>query len=218
MAIRGLIFDLDGVLVDSARFHFEAWKRLAVSLGSDFTEEQNEELKGISRVDSLKKIANWGGIKLSEQVFADAMERKNNWYLELIQDMSPDEALSGCRAFLESAKGTYGIALGSASRNARSILQQVELLSFFDALVDGNDTTRSKPDPQVFQLAADRLGRKPEECVVFEDAVAGVQAAKAAGMRVIGVGASDVLQEADAVIAGFAGFGPKEMEQRLMAI
>jgi beta-phosphoglucomutase len=218
MAIRGLIFDLDGVLVDSARYHFEAWKRLAAFLGIDFTEEQNEELKGISRADSLKKILNWGGLELREQEFSDAMERKNTWYLELIQDMASDDALSGCRAFLESAKGTYGVALGSASRNARSILQQVELLSFFDALVDGNDATRSKPDPQVFQLAADRLGLKPEECVVFEDAVAGVQAARAAGMRVIGVGASDVLHEADAVIAGFAGFGPKEMEQRLMAI
>lgn len=218
MAIRGLIFDLDGVLVDSARYHFEAWKRLAASLGIDFTEEQNEELKGISRADSLRKIVNWGGLELSDEAFADAMERKNTWYLELIQGMSPEEALPGSRAFMESAKGTYGLALGSASRNARSILQRVELLSFFDALVDGNDTSRSKPDPQVFQLAAERLGQKPEECVVFEDAVAGVQAAKAAGMRVIGVGAPDVLHQADAVIDGFAGFGPREMEQRLMAV
>ena len=218
MAIRGLIFDLDGVLVDSARYHFKAWKMLSASLGIDFTEEQNEELKGISRADSLKKIVNWGGIELTEQEFADAMERKNSWYLELIEDMSPDEALTGCRAFLKSTQGTYRIALGSASRNARSILQRVELISFFDALVDGNDTTRSKPDPQVFQLAAERLGLEPEECVVFEDAVAGVQAAKAAGMRVIGVGVPDVLHEADMVIAGFAGFGPNEMEQGLMAV
>jgi beta-phosphoglucomutase len=218
MEIRGLIFDLDGVLVDSARYHFEAWRRLAASLGIDFTEEQNEELKGISRADSLKKIVHWGGLQLSDEAFADAMERKNTWYIELIQGMSTDEALPGSRAFLESAKGTYGLALGSASRNARSILQRVELLYFFDALVDGNDTTRSKPDPQVFQMAAERLGQNPEQCVVFEDAVAGVQAAKAAGMRVIGVGAPDLLNEADAVIDGFAGFGPKEMEQRLMAV
>ena len=145
MAIRGLIFDLDGVLVDSARYHFEAWKRLAASLGIDFTEEQNEELQGISRADSLRKIVNWGGLELSDEAFADAMERKNTWYLELIQGMSPEEALPGSRAFMESAKGTYGLALGSASRNARSILQRVEPLSFFDALVDGNDTSRSNP-------------------------------------------------------------------------
>ncbi|HEV7380989.1 MAG TPA: beta-phosphoglucomutase, partial [Dyadobacter sp.] len=196
--LKACLFDLDGVIVDTARFHYIAWKELANDLGFDLSEEQNELLKGISRMESLEIILGLGGVTLSEQEKLERAAKKNLRYLELCQQMTPENTLPGVKAFLEELKNaSIGIGLGSASKNARVILERIGMLSYFEALVDGNRVTRGKPDPQVFQIGAEDLGVVPANCVVFEDAVAGVQSAKAAGMFAVGIGEESVLTEAD---------------------
>jgi beta-phosphoglucomutase len=196
------IFDLDGVIVDTAVYHFKAWKRLANELGFNFTEAQNEKLKGISRVKSLELILEWGGIEKSAEEQHALATRKNEWYVDMISHMTPDEILPGASTLLESLRAA-GIktALGSASKNATIILQRVGILPLFDVLVDGNTVAASKPDPEVFLKGAAALGILPARCIVFEDAIAGVQAAKAGGMKVIGIGEKAVLAEADLVVS-----------------
>ena len=201
---KACLFDLDGVIVDTAVYHFQAWRRLANELGFDFTEHQNEQLKGISRMESLDLILKWGNIILSEEEKIEWAARKNAWYLELVLKMTPNEVLKGVPAFLKSLRANgIKIALGSASKNSRLILEKIKMIEFFDVIIDGNDLTRGKPDPQVFLLGAEAIGCKPADCVVFEDALAGVQAGKAGGMKVIGVGDAKILHEADFVIKGF---------------
>ncbi|MCY7350746.1 MAG: beta-phosphoglucomutase [Cytophagaceae bacterium] len=202
--ISAYLFDLDGVLVDTAEYHFKAWRRLANELGFDFTEHQNEQLKGISRMESLERILTWGNVTLTDAGKLDWATRKNGWYLEYVSRMKPADVLPGVREFLDAcrAKGIK-IALGSASKNARLILKNTDLLRYFDAVIDGNKTTRSKPDPEVFLLGAQELGVPPAECLVFEDAVAGIEAAHRGGMKAVGVGAPEVLMEADLIISGF---------------
>ena len=201
---KACLFDLDGVIVDTAVYHFQAWRRLANELGFDFTEHQNEQLKGISRMESLDLILKWGNVILSEEEKIEWATRKNAWYLELVLKMTPNEVLKGVPAFLKSLRANgIKIALGSASKNSRLILEKIKMIEFFDVIIDGNDLTRGKPDPQVFLLGAEAIGCKPADCVVFEDALAGVQAGKAGGMKVIGVGDAKILHEADFVIKGF---------------
>ena len=201
--IKACIFDLDGVIVDTAVYHYKAWRRLANQLGFDFTEEQNEELKGISRIESLKIILNWGAVNKSEDELQELATLKNTWYVEMITKMTPDEILPGAKEFLELVRAHhYLTALGSASKNSETILNQIGLMHFFDALVDGNKVTKSKPDPEVFLVGAKELNVLPEECVVFEDAIAGVKAAKAGNMKTVGIGKDEVLNEADLVING----------------
>ena len=201
---KACLFDLDGVIVDTAVYHFQAWRRLANELGFDFTEHQNEQLKGISRMESLDLILKWGNVILAEEEKIDWATRKNAWYLELVMQMTPSEVLSGVPAFLKQLRANdIKIALGSASKNSRLILEKINMLAYFDAIIDGNNITKGKPDPQVFLLAAEAVNCKPADCVVFEDAIAGVQAGKAGGMKVIGVGDESTLHEADFVIKGF---------------
>jgi len=201
---NGFIFDLDGVIVDTAKYHFLAWKKLAESLGTSFSEEQNEQLKGVSRVRSLEKILEWGNVQLSETEFHELMDQKNTNYLTYIESMTQAEILPDVQRLLSYLKlNGQPIALGSASKNARTILKKVSLFEQFDAIVDGNDVSKAKPDPEVFLVAAKRLSRKPENCVVFEDAVAGVQAANSAGMISIGIGRPEVLHEATHVFSNF---------------
>ena len=214
MRRKGLLFDLDGVLVDTARYHFKAWKRLAETFEVDFNEERNEKLKGVSRVESLRKILEWGGKTLSDAEFQKAMDLKNTWYLEYIDRMAPDEVLPGAERFLKEARQDgYKIALGSASKNAPRILEKVGLTPLFDAIIDGNRTSRSKPDPEVFLLGAEDLLLQPSQCVVFEDAEAGVEAAKAGGMYAVGVGSAEVLHKADKVIPGFEDLHLVDLEK-----
>lgn len=202
--IKACLFDLDGVIVDTAVYHFQAWRRLANELGFDFTEHQNEQLKGISRMESLDLILSWGKVTLTEDEKQLWATRKNEWYLELVKLMTPNEVLSGVPAFLDALRANgIKVALGSASKNSRLILERIQMLSYFDAIIDGNDITKGKPDPQVFLLGAEATNALPSECIVFEDAVAGIQAAKAGGMKAIGVGAVENLPEADFVIATF---------------
>ncbi|MCU0469555.1 MAG: beta-phosphoglucomutase [Arcicella sp.] len=201
---KACLFDLDGVIVDTAIYHFQAWRRLANELGFDFTEHQNEQLKGISRMESLELILNWGNITLTETEKLDWATRKNSWYLDLVMQMTPNEVLEGVPEFLKSLQEqNIKIALGSASKNSKLILEKIQMLHYFDAIIDGNNITKGKPNPQVFLLGAEATNTQPAECVVFEDAVAGVQAGKAAGMTVVGVGSPEILTEADIVITSF---------------
>jgi len=193
--IKGFLFDLDGVIVDTAVFHFQAWRRLAQKLGGDFTEEQNEQLKGVSRVDSLKKIIEWTGATVSDEEFQTLMVEKNEWYLELVQGLGPQDALPGALDFLQTAYDQgLKIALGSASKNAPMILEKLGITPLFTAIIDGNNVVNGKPHPEVFLKGAEALGLEPSECVVFEDSIAGVQAAKTGGMSSVGIGDAETLQ------------------------
>ncbi len=202
--MKGYIFDLDGVIVDTAKFHYIAWKKIGEEFGFSLTHELNEQLKGVSRVDSLQKILNWAGVTVSQEKFDELATRKNEDYLSYVAQMDENDILPGVKLFLEEARRNgKKIALGSASKNARLILEKTGIISLFDEIVDGNDVTKAKPDPEVFLIAAQKLGVKNEECVVFEDSEAGIQAAKTAGMKAIGIGSPDVLTQADEVFADF---------------
>jgi beta-phosphoglucomutase len=204
--IKGCIFDLDGVVVDTARYHYQAWRRLARGLGFEFTEENNERLKGVSRMTSLNILLEVGGLSLPDSEKQILAAQKNEWYLEYIRQMTPADILPGVTGFIDLLK-TAGIktALGSASKNARLILSQICLSAVFDSIIDGNRVSQAKPDPEVFLKAVVELKLKPEDCVVFEDAIAGVEAAHNGGMKCIGVGQSHILTEADKIITGFTG-------------
>ena len=217
--IKACIFDLDGVICDTAKYHFKAWRKLANELGFDFTEEDNEKLKGVSRVESLNLILEWGGVEENDEEVKSAMaDKKNSWYLDYILHMTPDEILPGVKNFLDDLKKRQvNIVLGSASKNSITILEKIGLLDYFDAIIDGNKTTRSKPDPEVFLLGAETIGAKPNECIVFEDAVKGVEAALEGGFYTVGVGSSDVLDEAHIVIPGFEYIDYSEVLEALSA-
>ena len=194
---KGFIFDLDGVIVDTAKYHYLAWKKLANQLGFEFTKEQNELFKGVSRKRCLEILLEIGNKEATQEQFDTWMGEKNVDYLEYIENMDESEILSDVPRVLEFLKeNNIPIALGSASKNARPILEKVNLLQYFDVIVDGNNVTRAKPDPEVFLLAAKQLEVKAEDCIVFEDAVAGVEAANAAKMISIGIGDENVLSEA----------------------
>ena len=201
--IRACIFDLDGVVVDTAKYHYLAWKRLANELGFDFSEEHNEKLKGVSRMESLRILLEVGGIALSMQDQLVLADKKNNWYKEYIGKMTPEEVLPGAISFFTELK-SHGIklGLGSASKNASTILERTNLMEWFDAIIDGNKTQKAKPDPEVFLLGAKALDTKPSECIVFEDAEAGIEAALNAGMRSVGIGDPRILGKANLVVAG----------------
>jgi len=214
MKRKGFIFDLDGVIVDTAKYHFLAWKKLANGIGIDFSEEQNEQLKGVSRKRSLEKILAWGGITLSEDEFGQLMERKNADYLNYIAEMDENEILPDVVKILNYLIAQkQPIALGSASKNAREILAKVKLLEKFDIIVDGNDVTKAKPDPEVFLKAASQLGVNPEDSIVFEDSLAGVQAANAANMLSIGIGDETILNEASRVFNDFTEVSTELIEE-----
>lgn len=203
--IKACIFDLDGVIVDTAVYHYQAWKRLANQLGFDFTEHDNEKLKGVSRTKSLELILGWGGVTKTPQEQEELATLKNTWYVDMISKMTPAEILPGAKEFLEACRAAgLKTALGSASKNSGMILEKTGITHLFDAIIDGNKVTKAKPDPEVFLKGAEEVGIPPAQCVVFEDAIAGVEAAKAGGMKAVGVGDPDVLHEADMVIVGLS--------------
>lgn len=194
-----VIFDLDGVLVDTAVFHYQAWKRLAKMIDFDFTEVENEQLKGISRMDSLNLILSWANKEVSAPERERLATLKNSWYLELVESMKSGDALPGTIELLTYLKATdKKIALGSASKNALLILEKTDVLNFFDTIIDGNMVKNSKPDPEVFLKVAKAVGVAPSGCVVLEDAQAGIEAARAANMQVIAVDKSSILADYDA--------------------
>lgn len=202
--MKGCIFDLDGVIVDTAKYHYLAWKEIARELGFGFTEKDNERLKGVSRMASLDILLSVGGVKVSEEEKKKLADRKNNMYLEYILRMTPEEVLPGVTEFLTTLhRENIRVSLGSASKNAKTILRQVGIESLFDAVADGTNVTKAKPDPEVFLKGAELLGLPAGECMVFEDAVAGIEAAHRAGMKCVGVGDPEILSAADYHIAGF---------------
>jgi beta-phosphoglucomutase len=201
--MRAAIFDLDGVIVDTAKYHFLAWKRLANSLGFDFSQADNERLKGVSRTRSLEILLEIGGLEMDEKAKTQLAACKNDWYVESISKLNSSEILPGATEYIQHLR-SRGIktAIGSASKNTPLILDRLRIRTLFDAIVDGNQVSKAKPDPEVFLLAAKELGIPPSNCVVFEDAEAGIHAALNAGMGAIGIGRPSSLQEADIVIGG----------------
>ncbi|ALM08090.1 beta-phosphoglucomutase [Sediminicola sp. YIK13] len=197
MVIKGFIFDLDGVIVDTAKYHYLAWKKLANELGFEFSEEQNEAFKGVSRKRCLQILLELGEVDATKEQFDNWMIEKNEDYLSYIEKMDASEILPDVPKILDFLKANnIPMALGSASKNAIPILKKVGLLSYFKVVVDGNNVTKAKPDPEVFLLAAKDIGVEPTDCVVFEDALAGIQAANSAGMTSIGIGDKTILTEA----------------------
>ena len=204
MEKKGFIFDLDGVIVDTAHFHFLAWKATAAELGFELTEALNEELKGVSRIDSLQKILDWAGTTINKKDFDRLTNDKNEDYLNYVNKMTENDILPGVYNFIKKLKDlNYPVALGSASKNAAFILEKVGLISMFDAIVGGNDVSKAKPDPEVFLIAAERLEVEAGNCVVFEDSVAGIEAANTAGMISIGFGKKEFLHHANYVYDDF---------------
>jgi len=204
MNTKAFIFDLDGVIVDTAKYHYLAWKKIANELEIEFTHEHNELLKGVSRVRSLDIILELGKIEASQEDKNKWLFEKNENYLSYLVDMDNSEILPGVMPILDYLKEQKQlIALGSASKNARPILEKTGILSYFNAIVDGNDVSNAKPDPEVFLIAAKLLGTKPEDSIVFEDSVAGVQAANIGGMTSVGIGEAATLHEAKYLFKDF---------------
>jgi beta-phosphoglucomutase len=189
MKISAVVFDLDGVIVSTDEFHYQAWKQISDQEGIYFNREINERLRGVSRMESLEIILSHSDKNYSEKDKQLLAQRKNEVYCALLNKLSPNDILPGVIDLLLSLKAKdIKIAIGSSSKNTPFILEQIGLASSFDAIADGNSITNSKPDPEVFLLAAEKLGVAPEECVVVEDAQAGIDAAIAAGMKAVGVG------------------------------
>src|SRR5690606_22557324 len=201
--IKGFIFDLDGVIVNSAMHHFEAWQTIMYRLGAEITEEDDQHTRGASRMESFEYLLNKYDIQLSEEEKLKLADEKNELYLEGIRHIKPNDLLPGVYDFINSAKERgIKIALGSASKNAKLVLQRLQVTDKFDAIVDGNDVLHSKPDPEVFTKAAKALKLQPEETIVFEDAAKGIQASIAAGCHTVGLGDKKTLKNADLVLPG----------------
>ena len=213
---KAWIFDLDGVIVETAQSHYKAWKRLADSLDIPFDESYNEELKGVSRKKSLQKILALDDREVSEEQFQQLMDKKNDWYQEYISNLSPDDILEGIPEFLGELKEMGAkLVIGSSSKNAQFIMDYLQLTDTFDAIIDGTKVTNTKPDPEVFLKGAKAVGVEPSESIVFEDAASGVEAAKAAGMLCVGVGSEEILGDADLVIQSFENLSPQKLIKRL---
>lgn len=206
MGLRAAIFDLDGVLVFTDQFQYQAWKKMADEMGIYFDEEINNRLRGVSRMDSLEIILErYEGEPLSEQKKQELAAQKNETYRSLLQTMTPADVTDEVRETLaEIRRRGYGIALGSSSKNAKFILERVGLTDAFDRISDGNNITKSKPDPEVFVKAAEYLGERPEDCLVVEDAEAGIDAGIAGGMKTAAIGDAVNCGKADYTLQTFS--------------
>lgn len=201
---KGFIFDLDGVIVDTAGFHYLAWHNLAADLGFDFTEAQNEAFKGVSRVRSLELLLEIGGMTATDEEKEVWLKKKNEEYLSYIDNMTEDDILPGVKPILDYLQQkNVPMALGSASKNATPILKRVNLFDIFNVIVDGNAVKKAKPDPEVFLIGAEKLNIAPSNAIVFEDSIAGIQAANIADMTSVGIGEKDILSEADYIFKDF---------------
>ncbi len=214
--VKGYIFDLDGVIVDTAKYHYNSWRRLANKLGFDITIEQNENLKGVSRKESLEYILKIGGQSFSDKEQTKLAELKNSWYVESISNMDESELLPGAAELIREIKAAgLKLSLGSASKNSERILKSTGLYDLFDAIIDGTKTTESKPHPQVFLMGAEALGLDPEDCVVFEDSINGIKAANTGGFTSIGVGDAHTLSEASFILPNLEGCTIAVIEEKV---
>jgi len=210
--IKAFIFDLDGVIVETSKYHYLAWKEIAQSFGFELTEALNEQLKGVSRVNSLELILSWANTDLKESTKEELLIEKNNYYLNYIKSLNPSEALEGVLELLnEIKKAGLKMGIGSASKNAVTILKKLEIVDWFDVIIDGNAVSRSKPDPEVFLKGANLMNVDPKSVIVFEDSVSGIEAANSAHFHSIGVGQQEVLHEADYVIKDFRNLNLKSI-------
>ncbi len=196
------IFDLDGVIVDTAKYHFLGWSFIAEKLGTGLSPLDNEQLKGLSRMDSIEKLLAMKGISLDEDEKTRLADLKNNYYIDLIKGLSPSDILPGVIELMRLLREKdIKIALGSSSKNAIFIIEKLQIAKYFDAIIDGNDVSKAKPEPEVFLLSARKLNIEPSECVVLEDSASGIEAAINGGMKSIGVGSASILSKANIVVA-----------------
>ncbi|GAB4516599.1 MAG: beta-phosphoglucomutase [Allomuricauda sp.] len=196
--IKGFIFDLDGVITDTAELHYEAWKHLSDDMDWEFNRELNEKLRGISRMDSIKVIMDHNHVTLDDATVAELATKKNDIYVASLDHMTPDDYLPGARELLTHLRSEgFKVALGSASKNAIKVLKQLNATHFFDVIGDGNSVSKSKPEPDIFLYAAEKLGLPPENCIVFEDAEKGIDAAKAGKFHSVGIGPEERVGHAD---------------------
>jgi len=216
LTLEAFIFDLDGVLTDTAVFHYQAWKRLAEEIGAEFNWEINHKLRGVSRRASMEII--FEGHDLSETEIKAGMTRKNGYYQEFIAQMSPDDILPGALDLLkEIREAGIKIGLGSPSKNARTVLDAIGLTPMIDVIGDGYSVERSKPEPDLFLYVAHELAISPENCVVFEDAAAGIEAANRAGMYSVGIGDAERLPGSDVVYPSLEGVTLDQIREDLGA-
>ena len=206
------IFDLDGVITDTGNQHFESWKKVCKSLNYNLTYKKNRELKGVSRIKSLKKIGNWADLKFTKQKFNELLIQKNKIYLEKISKINNSDIIDGVYDFITNAKKhNHLIALYSSSKNANFILEKLKIKTLFDAIVDGNNVKKSKPDPEGFLIAAELTNTNPLDCVVFEDSQAGITAANLVNMKTIGIGKLNELKDANRVYEKFNQINLQEL-------
>jgi beta-phosphoglucomutase len=210
--IKACIFDLDGVIVDTARYHYLAWRRLAKEIGTELTEADNEKLKGVSRIRSLEIILELGGVTMTLEEKQTLADKKNRWFVDYLKQMPPEEIYPGVKSLIRQLrKEGIKVALASSSKNAQMVVDILQIQDDFDAVVDGGMIVHSKPNPEIFLLAAKMLGIEPQDCLVFEDAEAGVDAALAAGMKCVGVGSAKLLGHAHRVVSTTAEFQPHDL-------
>jgi len=209
---RAFIFDLDGVITETSEYHFLAWKTVCKKIGYDLTRKKNEELKGINRNKCLDLIMEWGKIRLSEKEIESLLEAKNNIYKDYIKDLNENDVCEGVLHFINDAiKNNIKIALYSASRNAKRILCQLKIIDLFTVIIDGNNVSNAKPDPEGFKIAADLTKTNTKDCVVFEDSISGIEGANKLNMYTVGIGSRDVLKNADVVYKGFKNLKIKDI-------
>lgn len=215
--VRGFIFDLDGVITDTAELHYQSWKQLADEEGIPFTREDNEQLRGVSRRESLERLLK--GRPLPEPTKESWMARKNAYYRDSLASLSPSDLLPGVREFLEAARGMgLKIGLGSASKNARDVLEALQITALFDAVGDGYSVVNPKPAPDLFVWVAGHMGIYPQQVVVFEDAEAGIDAAKAGGFLTVGVGTAGVDHADWHIVGGLKDTAPRAVIDRFRTI
>lgn len=209
---RAFIFDLDGVITETSEYHFMAWKTVCKKIGYDLSRKKNEELKGVNRIKCLDMIMEWAKIRLSEKEIQSLLETKNNIYKDYIKDLNENDVCEGVLNFINDAiKNNIKIALYSASRNAKRILCQLKIIDLFTVIIDGNNVSNAKPDPEGFKIAADLTKTNTKDCVVFEDSISGIEGANKLNMYTVGIGSRDVLKNADVVYKGFKNLKIKDI-------
>jgi beta-phosphoglucomutase len=209
---RAFIFDLDGVITETSEYHFKAWKTICKKIGYNLTMEKNEELKGVNRNKCLEMIMEWAKIRLTENEIQSLLEAKNNIYKDYIKDLNENDVCEGVLNFINDAiKNNIKIALYSASRNAKKILCQLKIIDLFTVIIDGNNVSNAKPDPEGFKIAADLTKTNTKDCVVFEDSISGIEGANKLNMYTVGIGSRDVLKNADVVYKGFKNLKIKDI-------